>query len=83
MRTEAGKPVLIKRETPPSIEDEVAWAGVPGVLAMGGFEDERGRRRPSGPVAMLVREVLREMESTAVGFTVAEMEDMAGGALAE
>lgn len=55
------------------------------MLASVAFEDESGRREPSwvDDRFRFVREAVRETESTMVGSAVAEMDDMAGGALAE
>ena len=70
-------------ETPPSIEDEVAWVWgwLPGVLANLMLEVESVRRALSCPAARLREEALRDAEL--VGLAMAEIEDMAGGALAE
>ena len=77
-----GLPSMIKRDTPPSMEEEVAWVGPEawraGVVA---WEDEVGRR-PSVPALRVDREVFRASASTTAGLAVAEMDDMAGGALA-
>jgi hypothetical protein len=70
----------MNRETPPSIEEEVAVAWFPlGMLPSPMVEEEKLRRAPSA--ARLIEEALRDAES--VGLAIAEIEDMAGGALAE
>lgn len=82
---DAWTPVLLlmmNRETPPSIDDDVPWARPPGVFASVVVEEDRGRRKPSWP-AILVNDAFREIVSTGAGFTVADIEDIAGGALAE
>lgn len=72
----------MNRETPPSIEDDVAWVWLPDMLAPR-FDVEKFRRAPSWPEAK--KDALREAELRGDGFcsAIAEIEDMAGGALAE
>lgn len=63
------------------MEDEVAWVWLLGMLAVARFEVEKFRRAPSLP-ARLTDEELPRWEAS-VDFAMAEIEDMAGGALAE
>ena len=72
--------LMMNLETPPSIEDDVAPVWPPGIWGRPRLDEENVRRAASRPLAR-VREVLREVESD--GLAIAEMEDMAGGALAE
>jgi hypothetical protein len=72
---------MINLETPPSIEDEVALGWEPGMLAM--LAVENVRRALSWPAARLRDALLRDAGSLAAGLTIADIEDIAGGALAE
>ncbi len=74
--------LLINLDTPPSIEEDPPVAGVVGVPECAMLADS-GRRTPSGPEAKFVKDVFLDIVSTGAGVAVAEIEDIAGGALAE
>ena len=69
--------LTMKRDTPPSIDDEVA-CGVRAGIDVGA--DESWRSAP-WLEARLVKDSFRREVSTVVGVPMADIEDMAGGAL--
>jgi hypothetical protein len=70
-------------DTPPSIDEDVALVCDIGVLACATLAEEMGRRKPSWPDFKFVSEAFLDTVSTGAGMAVADIDDIAGSALAE